>query len=153
MRPLFTLCSSSEEVRKSLDSFHKKPASCLLQDLPLQECVIRFSHAGHAPGSRLQVELTVFSFWLFTDLQLTGVRPCLRPESSSALGEFTHIEGWVFKIDGALSKPYTWVKLQSLLRNAVLKITKSRNSPTSDYSLFTIINTPRWVHRYTYYYV
>ena len=55
----------------------------------------------------------------------------------------------MFKKDVALSKPYTWVKLQSLLRNAVLKVTKKEISPTSDYSLYTIINTPRWVHRYT----
>ena len=139
MRPLFTLCSSSEEVRKSLDSFHKKTASCLLQDLPLQECVIRFSHAGHAPGSPHQVELTLLSFWLFTGLQLTGVRPCHRPENSSTLGEFTHIGGWVIKKDVVLSKPYTWFKLQSLLRKCSFKVTKIRKiSPTSDYSLLSL---------------
>ena len=54
--------------------------------------------------------------WLFTDLQLTVARPCHRPESSPTLERFTYIEGWVFYVDGALSKPYTWVELQSLLR-------------------------------------
>ena len=66
------------------------------------------------------------SFWLFTGLQLTGVRPCHRPENSSTLGEFIHIGGWVIKKGVVLSKPYTWFKLQSLLRKCSFKVTKNK---------------------------
>ena len=55
LRQLFALCSSSEDVSKSLDYVHKTPASCLLQQFPLQEHVSGFSLAVYAPGSPLKV--------------------------------------------------------------------------------------------------
>ena len=39
----------------------------------------------------------------------------------------TLLKGWVFIKDVALSKPFTWVKLQSSLRKRQLKCRKNRN--------------------------
>ena len=68
-----------------------------------------------------------------------GILGCLRICSSQEWGhvsvrkvlqhlESSHItEGWVFIKDVALSKPFTWVKLQSSLRKRQLKCRKNRN--------------------------
>ena len=107
-------------------------ASWELLDIPWQEHVLRCSY-GKA-YSWIAISMSNRCFRLFTDLQLTRVRQCLRPESSSTLGEFTHThaEGWVFKKDVTLSKPFTWVKLQNSLRKRLLKCRKNRNLADCD---------------------
>ena len=63
----------------------------------------------------------------------------------------------MIKKDVVLSKPYTWFKLQSLLRKCSFKVTRKRKlvQPVIiviiyyKIVMYTIINTPRWVHRYT----